>query len=96
MIELGNTKKDHPLRAQTNVKGVINEAVNSTLSRTVVTGLTTFIVLLVLFLAGGETIKGFSFALLIGVVVGTYSSIFIATPIVVDFYKKDKAEDKKA
>lgn len=89
-------QQDHPLRSQTNMQGVINEAVNSTLSRTVVTGLTTFIVLLVLFLAGGETIKGFSFALLIGVVVGTYSSIFIATPIVVDFYKKDKNEDKKA
>lgn len=82
-------QQDHPLRAK-NTKKVINDALNSTLSRTVVTGLTTFIVLLVLFLFGGETIKGFSFALLVGVVVGTYSSIFIATPVVVEFYKKEQ------
>ncbi len=87
-------QQDHPLRAKNTIK-VINDALNSTLSRTVVTGLTTFIVLLVLFLFGGETIKGFSFALLVGVVVGTYSSIFIATPVVVEFYKKEKADEGK-
>lgn len=80
---------DHPLRTK-NFNKVINDALNSTLSRTVITGVTTFIVLLVLFLFGGETIKGFSFALLVGVIVGTYSSIFIATPVVVEFMKKGK------
>lgn len=79
-------QQEHPLRAK-NFNKVINDALNSTLSRTVITGVTTFIVLLVLFLFGGETIKGFSFALLIGVIVGTYSSIFIATPVVVEFVK---------
>ncbi len=77
---------------------VINMAVNSTLSRTIMTSFTTFIVLVVLFIAGGESIKGFSFALLVGVVVGTYSSIFIASPVVLEFYKQKEpvSKDKKA
>lgn len=75
---------------------VVNDAVNSTLSRTIMTSFTTFIVLLVLFIAGGETIKGFSFALLIGIVVGTYSSIFVASPVVLEFYKNKDAAVNKA
>jgi SecD/SecF fusion protein len=67
---------------------VINNALNSTLSRTVVTGLTTILVLIILFFFGGEVIRGFSFAMLLGVVFGTYSSLFVATPIVIDFIKK--------
>tara|TARA_R110001592_G_scaffold165164_4_gene399383 strand:+ start:1511 stop:4537 length:3027 start_codon:yes stop_codon:yes gene_type:complete len=67
---------------------VINEALNSTLSRTVNTSLSTIFVLLMIFLFGGEVIRGFSFALLIGVIVGTYSSLFIASPIMYDFRKK--------
>ncbi|TXB65391.1 protein translocase subunit SecDF [Vicingus serpentipes] len=67
---------------------VINEALNSTLSRTVNTSLSTIFVLLMIFVFGGEVIRGFSFALLIGVIVGTYSSLFIASPIMYDFTKK--------
>lgn len=63
---------------------VINAAVNTTASRTVITSLTTLLVVLILFLFGGGGIKGFSFALVIGIIVGTYSSVFIATPIVRD------------
>jgi SecD/SecF fusion protein len=63
---------------------VYNLALNSTLSRTFSTSLSTFFVLLSIFLFGGEVIRGFIFALLIGVVVGTYSSLFIATPVVYD------------
>lgn len=74
---------------------LVNDALNSTLSRTVITAVTTFLVLLVLFIFGGETIKGFSFALLVGVVVGTYSSIFIATPAILEFYKEDSRDIKK-
>ncbi|RLD64189.1 MAG: protein translocase subunit SecDF [Bacteroidetes bacterium] len=66
---------------------VMNNALNSTLSRTVITSITTFIVLLSVFIFGGETIRGFVFAMLIGVVVGTYSSLFIASPIVYDTIK---------
>ena len=74
---------------------LVNDALNSTLSRTVITAVTTFLVLLVLFIFGGETIKGFSFALLVGVVVGTYSSIFIATPAILEFYKEESRDIKK-
>jgi len=69
---------------------VINDAINSTLSRTVITALTVIFVLAVLFIFGGEVIRGFSFALLIGVIFGTYSSICVASPVVVDFLKEEK------
>lgn len=69
-------------------KVVINNAINSTLSRTIITALTVVFVLVVLFVFGGEVIRGFSFALLIGVVFGTYSSICVATPVMIDFRKK--------
>ncbi|MFQ5335512.1 MAG: protein translocase subunit SecF, partial [Flavobacteriales bacterium] len=74
---------------------VINNALNSTLSRTVNTSLTTFFVLLMIFIFGGEVIRGFVFALMVGVVVGTYSSVCIATPIVVDFGKKQADKSRK-
>jgi len=70
---------------------LINYALNSTLSRTILTSLTVFFVLLVIFIFGGESIQGFIFALLIGRVIGTYSSLCISTPIVVDFDKKKVA-----
>jgi len=69
---------------------VINSALNSTLSRTVMTSFSTFIVLLMIFVFGGDSIKGFTFALMIGVIVGTYSSLCIATPLVVDLSKKSQ------
>jgi SecD/SecF fusion protein len=67
-----------------------DNALNSTLRRTFSTSLSTFIVLLAIFIFGGETIRGFTFALLVGVVVGTYSSLFIATPIAFDTRKRLK------
>ena len=66
---------------------VVNKALNSTLSRTLNTSLSTFLVLLTIFIFGGESIRGFSFALMIGVIVGTYSSVCIATPSVIDLTK---------
>jgi len=80
---------------------IIDESVTKTLSRTTLTSLTTFFVVLVLYLFGGEILKGFSFTLLVGVVVGTYSSIFIASPILmwlgfsVKDYKQSLADKKK-
>jgi len=68
-------------------EATFNTAINNTVSRTLMTSLTTLLVILVLFIFGGEVLRGFSFALLIGIVVGTYSSIFIATPIVLDLAK---------
>jgi SecD/SecF fusion protein len=80
---------------KTDVQGeernkLINFALNSTLSRTILTSLTVFFVLLVIFIWGGDSIRGFIFALLIGRVIGTYSSLCISTPIVVDFEKDKK------
>jgi len=70
---------------------LVNGALNSTLSRTFNTSLSTFFVLLMIFIFGGEVIRGFVFALMIGVVVGTYSSLCVATPVMVDLIgKKDK------
>ncbi len=66
---------------------IINRAINDTLSRTVMTSVTVFLTLLILFIFGGEVTRGFAFAMLIGVVTGTYSSIFVAAPILVDFAK---------
>ncbi|WP_394990926.1 protein translocase subunit SecDF [Emticicia sp.] len=79
-----------------DIPTVINNALNATLSRTAVTGFSTLVVLLVLLIFGGETIRGFVFAMFIGVIVGTYSSLFVATPIVVDSMQRDlKNEEAK-
>ncbi len=77
-----------------NMRDNINNAICSTLSRTVNTSGTTLVTLLAIFLFGGETIRGFIFALLIGIIVGTYSSVFVATPIAYDLMSK-KQDDKK-
>ncbi len=76
-------------------KRVFNEALNSTLSRTFSTSMSTFIVLLIIFLFGGDTIRGFIFAMLIGVIVGTYSSWFIATPVAFRFLKDKTVTSSK-
>ena len=64
----------------------VDHSINQSLSRTVITSLTSFLVVLILWLFGGEVIHGFAFAMIIGVVVGTYSSIYIASPIVVQLH----------
>ena len=80
---------------------IINMAINHTLSRTIMTSLTVFLTLLILFIFGGEVTRGFAFAMLIGVVTGTYSSIFVAAPVLVDIAKDkplgeaDAAHSKK-
>jgi preprotein translocase SecF subunit len=63
---------------------VVNKSINTTLSRTVVTSVTTLIVVTILFIFGGEVLRGFSFALIVGVMIGTYSSVFVASPVVVE------------
>lgn len=68
-------------------ENIINQAINHTLSRTIMTSLTVFLVLLVLFIFGGEVTRGFAFAMLIGVVTGTYSSIFVGAPVLLEFAK---------
>lgn len=71
---------------------VVNPALNSTFSRTMITFTTVFLVMLVLYIFGGETLRSFSFAMLLGVVFGTYSSLFIAAPLILDTYGKKETE----
>ena len=74
---------------------VVNTSLSSTLSRTLNTSLTTLVVLLAIFIFGGDSIRGFMFALIVGVIVGTYSSLFIATPIMYDTVNKLEEKKKK-
>jgi SecD/SecF fusion protein len=69
---------------------IFNDAINSTLNRTLLTSRTTLLVVIALLFLSGEVPRGFSFALLVGIGIGTYSSIFIAAPIVLDFDKKNR------
>jgi SecD/SecF fusion protein len=70
---------------------LFNSAINNTLSRTLITSGTTLIVVLILLFFGGEVLRGFSFALFVGIVIGTYSSVFIAAPVVIDFNRRKAA-----
>ncbi len=80
-----------------NFPQIINEAISRTLSRTILTVLTLFFVILTLYLFGGEIIKGFAFTMLIGTIIGAYSSIFIASPFLIWFgYSVQKAKEKDA
>jgi SecD/SecF fusion protein len=75
-------------------ESVINRAINDTLSRTIMTSLTVFLTILILFIFGGEATRGFAFAMLVGVITGTYSSIFVAAPILVDMDKSDALKNE--
>jgi SecD/SecF fusion protein len=76
------------MKTRSNFSEVANRSINETMSRTLITSLTTLIAVVILFIFGGEVLRGFSFALLVGIIFGTYSSIFIATPLVIDLSKK--------
>ena len=80
--------------ARESLDTIVNISLNSTLGRTIVTSLTTFVVVLSLFLFGGEVIKNFAFALIVGIFVGTYSSIYVASPVMMYFEKKALAKKK--
>lgn len=67
---------------------IVNKSINNTLSRTIITSLTTLIVVLILFIFGSEVLRGFSFALIVGVIIGTYSSVFVASPVVVELRER--------
>lgn len=85
VIVYDRIREDSRLMKGASKEVIINTAINQTLSRTVMTSLTVFLTILILFIFGGEVTRGFSFAMLIGVITGTYSSIFVAAPILVDF-----------
>lgn len=83
---------DEQSRGQ-SLSTVINNALNSTLSRTAVTGISVILVLVVLMIFGGAVIRGFTFCMLLGVIVGTYSSLFVAAPIVVDLLQREQSKE---
>ena len=85
VIVYDRIREDSRLMRGETKETIINRAINQTLSRTIMTSLTVFLTLLILFIFGGEVTRGFAFAMLIGVITGTYSSIFVAAPILVDF-----------
>ncbi|QEC69579.1 protein translocase subunit SecDF [Panacibacter ginsenosidivorans] len=85
VIVYDRIREDSKLMKGADKATIINTAINQTLSRTIMTSLTVFLTILILFIFGGEVTKGFAFAMLIGVITGTYSSIFVAAPILVDF-----------
>jgi len=100
VIVFDRIREDRKLHPNMELKQVINTAINETLSRTIMTSLTVFLTILILFIFGGEVTKGFAFAMLIGVITGIYSSIFVAAPILVDLgagkrKKKEAAEKNK-
>ncbi len=85
IVVFDRIRENLKLKRREGFTDIINESINETLSRTVITSFTTFLVILVLFLFGGEVIHNFSFAMLVGVVIGTYSSIFVAAPLLVEW-----------
>jgi SecD/SecF fusion protein len=87
VIVYDRIREDSKLMIGSDNATIINRAINQTLSRTVMTSLTVFLTILILFIFGGEVTRGFAFAMLVGVITGTYSSIFVAAPILVDFAK---------
>ena len=98
VIVYDRIREDSKIMKGADNASIINRAINETLSRTVMTSLTVFIVILILFIFGGEVTRGFAFAMLIGIITGTYSSIFVAAPVLVDFAKNKplgQAEKKK-
>lgn len=84
VIVFDRIREDRKLYPSAALGDTINRAINETLSRTIMTSLTVFLTILILFIFGGEVTRGFAFAMLIGVITGTYSSIFVAAPILVD------------
>ncbi len=98
VIVYDRIREDSQLMKGVDNATIINKAINQTLSRTIMTSLTVFLTILILFIFGGEVTRGFAFAMLIGVITGTYSSIFVAAPVLVDFAKSrplGRAEKKK-
>ena len=87
-------REDRRLYPTAPLGETINRAINETLSRTIMTSLTVFITILILFLVGGEVTRGFAFAMLIGVITGIYSSVFVAAPILLDLGSGKKEEAK--
>lgn len=96
IVVFDRIRENMGLRRRETYESVINKSINETLSRTMITSLTTLFVALILFLAGGPVIHDFAFALVVGVLVGTYSSIFVASPILIAWYHWRSSDKKRS
>jgi SecD/SecF fusion protein len=95
IVVFDRIREDSKLRRGKTFEETVNYSINETLSRTVITSLTTFMAVLMLYIFGGETLSDFSLTLLMGIIIGTYSSIFVASPILVDWTRKVHKASKK-
>ncbi|PWJ42808.1 protein translocase subunit SecDF [Sediminitomix flava] len=95
VVVFDRIREEFSLDTTSPVSKVMNAALNSTLNRTLVTSFTTLLVVLILFFFGGEVLRGFSFALIVGIIAGTYSSLFIASPIVYSTTDHDKLREEE-
>ncbi len=96
IVVFDRIREDMRVFRKESFTSIFNHSINETLSRTIITSLTTFVVVLSLYLFGGAVINDFAFALLVGVIVGTYSSIFVASPLMVEhFQRRQRRMSKK-
>lgn len=95
IVVFDRIREDLKLFRRESFSNVINHSINETLSRTIITSLTTFIVVLSLYIFGGSVIHDFAFALLVGVIVGTYSSIFVASPLLVESFRQKQSKSSR-
>ena len=95
IVVFDRIRENIPKYMKKTLKEIVNLSLNETLSRTVITSLTTMMVVVILFIWGGEVINLFSFALIVGVFIGTYSSIFVASPVMLYFEKRSKGNPRK-
>jgi len=94
IVVFDRIREDLTIMRSQPYEAIINASINQTLSRTIITSLTTLVVVVCLFSLGGEVIRDFAFALMIGVVVGTYSSIFVASPVLIEWHSRLLAKKK--
>jgi len=94
IVVFDRIRENFSMRRRRSLEKMVNTSINESLSRTIITSLTTLVVVLFLYFAGGEVIHDFAFALLIGVVVGTYSSIFVASPVVIEWQNRISRKKK--
>jgi len=94
IVVFDRIREDLALMRGQSYESIINASINQTLSRTIITSFTTLVVVICLFALGGEVIRDFAFALMVGVIVGTYSSIFVASPVLIEWHSRLLAKKK--
>jgi preprotein translocase subunit SecF len=95
IVVFDRIRENIPKHLKKTLKEIVNFSINETMSRTIITSLTTMMVVIILFIWGGEVINLFAFALIVGVLIGTYSSIFVASPVMLYFESRSKGNPRK-